>query len=259
VKVGREPFDESVRQTLEAQHPDVQFDWTKLSNIPVPAVDVEYWRERRRAEKAAKQARRAEEAAEAAGGAEVTGPGIPVPPEGGPELVEDTFDEAEVERGDESVVETLAAHDLPEGESDLSEGATRERPTSSAAQPQHPETSGPEGRPDGHRRRRRRGGRRRKRGGPLDAGRGGPLDAGRGGPLDVARGGPPDAARGGPLDVARGEPLDVARGQQPEVAEPVHRASSGVAGYPPQDDLAAPKTAKGSPSSKLPDDPSKEA
>ena len=27
VMVGREPFDESVRRTLEAQYPDVTFDW----------------------------------------------------------------------------------------------------------------------------------------------------------------------------------------------------------------------------------------
>jgi hypothetical protein len=65
VKVGREPFDETVRQAIESQNPGVLFDWKKLSNIPVPAPDVEYWRERRRAEKAAKQARRAEELAEA--------------------------------------------------------------------------------------------------------------------------------------------------------------------------------------------------
>ena len=58
LKLGREPFDESIRREIEAQHPDVQFDWVKLSKIPVPSPDVEYWRERRRAEKAAKQARR---------------------------------------------------------------------------------------------------------------------------------------------------------------------------------------------------------
>jgi hypothetical protein len=62
VKVGREPFDESVRQTLEAQNPGIVFDWKKLSVIPQAPPDVEYWRERRRSERAAKQARRAEEA-----------------------------------------------------------------------------------------------------------------------------------------------------------------------------------------------------
>jgi hypothetical protein len=57
VMVGREPFDESVRRTLEAQYPDVTFDWEKLCKTAIPAPDVEPWRERRRVERAAKQAR----------------------------------------------------------------------------------------------------------------------------------------------------------------------------------------------------------
>jgi hypothetical protein len=61
VKVGRDPFDDDVRRALEARYPDVSFDWARLSNIPAPPPDVEHWRERRRAERAAKQARRAEE------------------------------------------------------------------------------------------------------------------------------------------------------------------------------------------------------
>jgi len=60
VKVGREPFDEAVRRSLEAQHPGIEFDWKKLSDIPVAPPDVEHWRERRRVERAAKQARRGE-------------------------------------------------------------------------------------------------------------------------------------------------------------------------------------------------------
>lgn len=66
LKVGREPFDETTRRTLEEQNPGVHFDWQKLSVILPPPPDVEYWRERRRAEKAAKQARRVEEHEEAA-------------------------------------------------------------------------------------------------------------------------------------------------------------------------------------------------
>ena len=61
VMVGREPFDESVRRTLEAQYPDVTFDWEKLRKTAIPAPDVEPWRERRRVERAAKQARQAGE------------------------------------------------------------------------------------------------------------------------------------------------------------------------------------------------------
>ena len=36
VMVGREPFDESVRRTLEAQYPDVTFDWEKLRKTAIP-------------------------------------------------------------------------------------------------------------------------------------------------------------------------------------------------------------------------------
>ncbi len=59
VKVGRVPFDPAVRAALEAQNPDITFDWDKLSSTPVPALEVD-WRERRRVERTAKQARRAE-------------------------------------------------------------------------------------------------------------------------------------------------------------------------------------------------------
>jgi len=61
VKLGREPFDQSVRCLIEEQNPGVVFDWKALSHIVPPPPDAEYWREKRRAEKAAKQARRAEE------------------------------------------------------------------------------------------------------------------------------------------------------------------------------------------------------
>ncbi len=66
VKVGRLPFDDEVRRTIEAQNPGVTFDWKRLlaTPIPPPAPDVERWRERRRAERVEKAARRAEEAAE---------------------------------------------------------------------------------------------------------------------------------------------------------------------------------------------------
>lgn len=54
VKVGRDPFDEEVRRTIEAQYPDVEFDWPKLlaTPKPPPQTDVERWRERRRQAKA---------------------------------------------------------------------------------------------------------------------------------------------------------------------------------------------------------------
>jgi len=60
VKVGREPFDERVRHELEAQNPDVTFDWRKILEAPIPSADAEKWRERRRAARAARAAKRTE-------------------------------------------------------------------------------------------------------------------------------------------------------------------------------------------------------
>jgi hypothetical protein len=65
VKVGRPPFDEEARRRLETQNPDVTFDWPTIIATPMPPpAEHEQWRERRRAERAAKHAQRAEEAAE---------------------------------------------------------------------------------------------------------------------------------------------------------------------------------------------------
>ena len=64
VKMGREPFDPELRRALEAQHPDITFDWRAIVETPVPSADADKWRERRRAERAAKHAAAAEEAAE---------------------------------------------------------------------------------------------------------------------------------------------------------------------------------------------------
>jgi hypothetical protein len=56
VRVGREPFDEGARRLLEAQYPDLTFDWEALANTPIPPPpEVEPWRERRRAERAARR------------------------------------------------------------------------------------------------------------------------------------------------------------------------------------------------------------
>ena len=56
VKVGREPFDQNVRRALETQYPDVEFDWRAIVETPIPSADADKWRERRRAERAAKHA-----------------------------------------------------------------------------------------------------------------------------------------------------------------------------------------------------------
>ena len=54
VRVGREPFDDAVQRALEAQHPDLKFDWRKLRATPMPPPEVESWKERRRAAKLAR-------------------------------------------------------------------------------------------------------------------------------------------------------------------------------------------------------------
>jgi hypothetical protein len=61
VKVGREPFDDHVMRALEAQYPGMRFDWAALRNTPIPSVEPEYWRERRRADRAARRSRDEEE------------------------------------------------------------------------------------------------------------------------------------------------------------------------------------------------------
>ena len=65
VKVGRPPFDDDMRRAIEAQYPDVAFDWTKIVEAPIPSADAEKWRERRRAERAERAARRSTVAVDA--------------------------------------------------------------------------------------------------------------------------------------------------------------------------------------------------
>jgi hypothetical protein len=55
VRVGREPFDASVRRALEAQNPGISFDWASIVATPIPSADTDKWRDRRRAERAARQ------------------------------------------------------------------------------------------------------------------------------------------------------------------------------------------------------------
>lgn len=54
VKVGRAPFDEDMQRLIEAQNPDIAFDWKRLLAIAIPPPDEERWREWRRANRAAK-------------------------------------------------------------------------------------------------------------------------------------------------------------------------------------------------------------
>jgi hypothetical protein len=66
VKIGREPFDESIRTALEDQNPDVEFDWAQILATPVPPADAEHWRERQRRARQARQFADEEEPAEIA-------------------------------------------------------------------------------------------------------------------------------------------------------------------------------------------------
>lgn len=65
VKVGRPPFDDEMRRAIEAQYPNVTFDWTKIVEAPIPSADAEKWRERRRAERAERATRRSNVAVDA--------------------------------------------------------------------------------------------------------------------------------------------------------------------------------------------------
>jgi hypothetical protein len=148
VKVGREPFDETVRRTIEDQNPGVYFDWNKLSVIMPPAPDVEYWRERRRVQKAAKQAQRQEEREEAAARDTASLAGSASAPE--EEDADEALDrEMPGEPGEDGV-------DGPE--------AIAEGPAAVEAAPAAAPVSGQPADASGHRRRRRRrGGRGRRR------------------------------------------------------------------------------------------------
>src|SRR5580765_8706269 len=63
IRVGRQALDDDVARVLEAQNPDLQFDWGALRGTPPLPPAAEPWRERRRAERAARQL--PEDAAEA--------------------------------------------------------------------------------------------------------------------------------------------------------------------------------------------------
>ncbi|MEP7304247.1 MAG: hypothetical protein ABJA98_01895 [Acidobacteriota bacterium] len=78
IKVGRQPLDEEVMRALERQNPDVRFDWEALRDTPPPLPSVEPWRERRRAERAARQLRDADEAPESAAEPEAVVPAMPI-------------------------------------------------------------------------------------------------------------------------------------------------------------------------------------
>lgn len=132
VRVGREPFDPALRATLEAQYPDVRFDWDQLSAAAViPPIETEPWRERRRAQRDARRSRADVEDERTAVG---------VPPE------EATEASAPVRGDDDQPDSTLTAADGPSAVLDEGRGGEVVQPNASDA------------------RRRRRNRRRRPRG-----------------------------------------------------------------------------------------------
>ena len=155
VKVGRVTFDDVVRRTLEAQYPGVVFDWQKFESTPIPPVEVEHWRERRRSERAAKQARQAAARDDQGDMAE---PDQPLPDVG--DVIAAPMD---IEPLDDVALSEEAA-DAP-----LSAGDDHPDVLEEPALPQTaPVAAGPES-GAARRRRRRRGGRRRGGSGPPNA------------------------------------------------------------------------------------------
>ncbi len=174
VRIGRQAFDPDVQKLIEQQNPGVTFDWQAIVNTPIPPPDMtEYWRERRRLEKAARQERRAMEASEAptdAGSDDEQG------------AAEDPSTDAS---GAELATSDVSVSELS-GQSESVEAGGTAPGTDGAVAPTE-QGGGPK------KRRRRRGGRRRK---PDDeSGRG--QDASGG---DAGAGDAPGDDAGGPSD-----------------------------------------------------------
>ena len=143
VKVGRMPFSDDVRQMVEAQNPDLKFDWERIMSTPVPPPDADHWRERRRVEKAARRAARQEEASTAVDEAEAE----PI---------------ATAQETTSAVEDVDAVLDAIETRDDVAAGASEEAPAETAPPASDSQVAGAHE----HRRRRRR---RRRRHGHHDA------------------------------------------------------------------------------------------
>lgn len=172
VRIGRQAFDPDVQKLIEQQNPGVTFDWQAIVNTPIPPPDMtEYWRERRRLEKAARQERRAMEASEAS-------PEAGSDDEQGADESSAEASGAELALSDVSVSESLGQSESAEaGGTASADGAVA--PAEQGAGPK--------------KRRRRRGGRRRKP--DAESGRGQDASGGDAGAGDAAgddAGGPSD-------------------------------------------------------------------
>jgi hypothetical protein len=135
IRIGRKPFDEEVQRTLEQQNPGLTFDWEAIIATPMPPPDMtEFWRERRRAEKLARQERRSGEGEKMSTAAGTVDTDAEALSDGEPALSGDSGSD---ESGPTDVAESFEVAE---------EGSAAEPSIASAA---------------GRKRRRRRGGRRR--------------------------------------------------------------------------------------------------
>ena len=159
VRVGRPPFDEEARRRIEAQNPDLTFDWPTIVATPIPPpAENEQWRERRRAERAAKQANRAEEEAALRAEREAADESVSAIE---PESLSASGDDTPESLPDADYVgETTATVEAEPQPQPQDEVTAESRPeTSEAAITTGPGDRSPE---QAARRRRRRGGRRRR-------------------------------------------------------------------------------------------------
>lgn len=153
IKVGREPFPDEVRRAVEAENPGLTFDWARLLATPIPAADADHWRERRRAEKAARQAMRESGDGDADG---QEAPEAPEAPDGQVGLAGQAAQVGQVgtEEDDHGEEDAVDDNSLVPAEATLSASESHEPASASV-----PEPVGEA--PAGGRRRRRRGRRRR--------------------------------------------------------------------------------------------------
>jgi hypothetical protein len=156
VKVGREPFDADIRRALEAQNPNVVFDWRKISETPIPSADAERWRERRRLDRA----ERARQRGAAGEGDEAPGTDTPTEEVEGPDELADGLSAT----GDAS--DDVAPEDLTDvsgivdpRDEPITSGA--EAPSTTSAPASDSSTMGAPGEISRRKRRRRRGRHRR--------------------------------------------------------------------------------------------------
>ncbi len=158
VRIGRKPFDEEVQRTVEQQNPGVTFDWPAIIKAEMPPPDMtEFWRERRRLEKAARQERRAAEAEET-----------------GDEAVEPDAAEPMEAAVDEPASVDIEAEQVINGDASVLEAGAEVGPDGADAAQATPAQK---------KRRRRRGGRRRKgAAGSADTAEAGQSDADAGAP-----------------------------------------------------------------------------